>query len=269
MKTYSHLETSLDARGVLHVALNRPSTGNSLDGETVLQLLDLIGQRPVPEEYRVVTLRGNGPTFSSGNDADWLARMMDATLSDNRLDALNLATLLDDLDGFARPVVAAVHGRVAGEALGLVAACDIVIAAADTVFQAPEVLHGLVPACIAPFIVAKIGQSHARDLLLTGREFDAARARDLRLVHEIVPSARDLDSAVERTVNSLMRGAPKAQRSIKALIRRLTFHGHSVLTSNTLEDIADCFSDSRSGAEAREGLAARHEHRPPSWLRPD
>lgn len=269
MKDYSHLEVSLDARGILHVALNRPSSGNALDGDVVLELLDIFGERPVPEDYRLVLLRGNGPAFSSGNDSGWLAAMMDATPDRNRLDALNLATMLDDLDGFARPVVVAVHGRVAGDALGLVAACDIVIAAADTVFQAPDVLNGLVPACIAPFIVAKVGQSHARDLLLTGREFDAARAKDLRLVHEVVPSARDLDGAVDRTVKSLLRGAPRAQRAIKGLIRRLTFHGHSVLTANTLEDIADCFSESRAGREAREGLAARREHRDPPWLRPD
>lgn len=268
MKTYAHLEVSLDARGVLHVSLNRPSTGNALDGETVLELLDLFGQRPVPEDYRMVLLRGNGPVFSSGSDAEWQARMMDAAPDRNRLDALNLATMLDDLDGFARPVVAAVHGRVGGAALGLVAACDIVVASAQTVFQAPEVLHGLVPACIAPFVVAKVGQSHARDLLLTGREFDVNRAKDLRLVHEIAPSVRDLDGAVERTIGNLLRGAPRAQRDIKALIRRLTFHGHSVLTSNTLEDIADCFSESRASGEAREGLAARHDHRDPSWIKP-
>jgi methylglutaconyl-CoA hydratase len=269
MKTYSHLEVSLDARGVLHVSLNRPSTGNALDGETVLEMLDLFGQRPVPDEYRVVLLRGNGPVFSSGDDTEWLAAMMAVSHEKNHLDAMNLAGVLEDLDGFARPVVAAVHGRVAGEALGLVAACDIVIASASTTFQAPEVCHGLVPACIAPFVVAKIGQSHARDLLLTGREFDATRARDLRLVHEVVPSARDLDGAVERTISSLLRGAPCAQREIKALIRRLTFHGHSVLTSSTLEDIADCFSESRTSPEAREGLAARREHRDPAWVLPD
>jgi methylglutaconyl-CoA hydratase len=269
MKEYSHIEVSLDDRGVLAVSLNRPSTGNALDSETVLELLDVFDQRPVPEAYRLVVLRGNGPVFSSGNDAAWLQRMQEAEPAQNRVDATNLATMLDALDGFARPVVAAVHGRAAGEALGLVAACDVVIAEARAVFQSPEVCHGLVPACVAPFLVAKAGQSHARDLLLTGREFDATHAKDVRLVHEIVPSARDLDGAVARTVEGLLRGAPRAQREIKSLIRRLTFHGHSVLTSNTLEDIAAAFGESRRSPEAREGLAARHEHRDPLWLKPE
>ncbi len=108
------------------------------------------------------------------------------------------------------------------------ATCDIVIASIETTFRFPEARLGLVPATIAPFVLSKIGLAHARYLFLTGRQFDAARARELRLVHEIVGTPADLDAAVEELAADISQGSPLSYKTTKSLLRRLTFHGHSM-----------------------------------------
>ena len=227
-----------------------------------MRTLEAAGANP---DVRVVVLRGAGSVFSDGTDVRWLDHMSGASYAENLRDAKSLAAMLDYLDGFPKPVVAAVHGSVTGDALGLVAACDVVVASADTTFQAPELSYGLVPACIAPFLIAKTGGSHARNILLTGRPFDAARAREIRLVHDVVATRSQLDGAVENVVAGMLRGAPHAHKQTKALIRRLTYHGHSLLSSDTLDDVATCLAKSRSSDEVREGLHALSKGRPPKW----
>ncbi|HEY3413171.1 MAG TPA: enoyl-CoA hydratase-related protein [Armatimonadota bacterium] len=265
MNEDTRIETALDARGVMTLTLNRPAERNALDGQSVSELMRNLEAAGANSSVKVVVLRGAGPVFSDGTDMRWLDHMSEASYADNLRDAKSLATMLDSLDGFAKPVVAAVHGAVIGDALGLVAACDVVVASADTTFQAPELSYGLVPACVAPFLIAKIGGSHARNILLTGRPFDAARAKEIRLVHDVVATRSQLDGAVEAAVIGMLRGAPHAHKQTKALIRRLTYHGHSLLSSDTLDDVATCLAKSRSSEDVCEGLDAMSKGRPPKW----
>jgi len=268
MRQYEYLDVSLDPRGVLKVSLDRPDCDNALNADMVCELLALFDNSRLKHDVRVLVLRGNGPTFCGGTDPGWLAETCAGSRENNLRDAKTLATMFDELDGFPKPVIAAVHGTVMGEAIGLVATADVVIATADTVFQTPELSYGLVPACVAPFLLAKVGQSHARNMLLTGRPVDAMRAREIRLIHDIVPTEADLDHALEALLADTLQNAPHALKETKLLVRRLTYHGHSILTTDTLEDVAQAFAESRCSDEVREGMAASRQERLPHWARP-
>lgn len=265
MSTETRIESAVDRRGVLTITLNRPAERNVIDGDTVAQLMSAFESAGRDPHVRAIVLRGAGDVFSEGADFCWLDQMTRVTHAENLRDAKSLAALYDYIDGFPKPVVAAVHGAVTGDALGIISACDVVVASADTHFQAPELAVGLVAACVAPFLIAKVGQSHARNIFLTGRAFDAARAREIRLVHDVVPTRTQLDSAVESAICGMLTSAPHAHKLTKALIRRLTYHGHSFLTTDTLEDVATCLAQSRESDELREGLASRKTGNPPPW----
>lgn len=265
MDAESRLESLLSPRGVLTVTLNRPNERNAIDGATVAELIHVFEEAGRNPDVHVVVLKGAGSVFSEGTDLRWLDHMTTVSHAENLRDAKNLATLFDVVDGFAKPVVAAVHGAVTGEAMGLISACDVVVASSDTTFQIAELGFGLVPACVTPFLIAKTGQSHARNLLLTGRPFDAARAKELRLVHDVVATRPQMDAAVESAVSGMLRGAPRAHKLTKSLIRRLTYHGHSILSTDTLEDVALCLAQSRESTEVREGLQALRSGHKPAW----
>jgi len=269
MDALTRVDYALSARGVLSVLLNRPEEKNAIDGTMVSELIHLLDDSGRNPDVRALVIRGAGDVFSEGTDLRWLDQMSQVPHAENLRDATNLATLLEMLDGFPKPVVAVVHGAVTGEALGLVCACDVVVASADTLFRMVDLSFGLVPACVAPFLIAKAGQSQARNLLLTGRPFDAQRAKELRIVHEIVATRPQMDSAVEGVLSGILSGSPMAHKLTKSLIRRLTFHGHSILSANTLDDVARCLAQSRESPDVREGLQAVRSGRKPSWAPSD
>ena len=265
MPDYSTIETSLGGHGALTVWLNRPHVRNAFDDVMIHEMNAVLAESDRDPDVRLLVLRGKGPVFSSGADLEWYARMGETTREANLLDSRAFASFLDRLDRFPKPIIGAAHGVVIGGAIGMLATCDIVIASIETVFQFPEARLGLVPATIAPFVLAKIGLAHARYLFLTGRRFDAARARELRLVHEIVSAPADLDGAVKELAADISNGSPRSYKMTKSLLRRLTFHGHSMLSSDTLDDVATLLADIRTSEDAEEGIRAFREHRPPSW----
>jgi methylglutaconyl-CoA hydratase len=159
-----------------------------------------------------------------------------------------------------KPVVARVHGAALGGGAGLVAACDIAVASLDAEFGFTEVLLGLVPAVVSPYVLAKIGESAARELFLTGERFDATRAKEIGLVRAAVPSA-DLDTAVEERVARLLRAGPRAITEAKALVREVAGKRVEDVRPYTVEKIAEL----RASAEGQEGMHAFLERRKPSW----
>jgi methylglutaconyl-CoA hydratase len=265
MPDYSTIETSPGAYGALTIWLNRPQVRNAFDDVMIHEINAVLAESDRNPDVRLLVLRGKGPVFSSGADLDWYARMGETTKEANLLDSRAFAGFLDRMDRYPKPIIGAAHGTVVGGAIGLLATCDIVIASIETTFRFPEARLGLVPATIAPFVLSKIGLAHARYLFLTGRQFDAARARELRLVHEIVGTPADLDAAVEVLAADISQGSPLSYKTTKSLLRRLTFHGHSMLSSDTLDDVATLLAEIRTSEEAEEGIRAFREHRPPSW----
>src|SRR5207244_796840 len=167
---------------------------------------------------RAVLLRGTGPSFCAGADLNWMSRMVRYTREENVRDSAQLAKMYALINECPLPVVGRIQGAAIGGGVGLVAVCDIAIAARDAKFGLAEVKLGILPAVISPYVIAKIGQTHARALFLTGERFDAERALRIGLVHRL---AEDLDAAVDETVQQLMTSGPEAVRECKKLIARV------------------------------------------------
>ena len=256
---------SRDPRGVATVTIDRPARHNALSSAVVAELTAIMAGLHEDASVRAVVLAASGPTFCAGADIGEMRRAADAAPADNEREARCLASLLLQLDGLAHPTVAGVQGDAFGGALGLIAACDVAVAAEGARFALTEVRLGIVPAMISPFVVRAIGARQARRYFLTGERFGAAEAGRLGLVHVVAP-AETLDEAVAGVVGELLRGAPAAQAEAKRLVRRVT--GRSDDEDRALgAETAAWIARLRALEEGREGLGAFLERRPPAWSR--
>src|SRR5438876_917208 len=182
-----------DADGVLTVTLNRPEVHNAFNEELIAEAIDLFGGIGASAACAVV-LRGTGPNFCAGADLNWMSRMVSYTREENVRDSSQLAKMYALINECPLPVIGRIQGAAIGGGVGLVAVCDIAIAAPEAKFGLAEVKLGIIPAVISPYVIAKIGQTHARALFLTGERFDAERALRIGLVHRL---AEDRDAAVD------------------------------------------------------------------------
>ncbi len=211
--SYQHLKRTDDGP-VATIALARPEARNALNAALIGEITRCFEELAGDEGVRVVVLTGEGSSFCAGADIAYMRDAAGFSYDENLKDARRLADMFLALDDLPKPTVAKVRGAAIGGGVGLVAAADVAVAEAGTRFAFSEVRLGIAPATIAPFVVRKIGYSQARALFLTGERFDVHRARELGLVHEVVPEA-DLDAAVEKVVRQLLQGGPAAQAAIK------------------------------------------------------
>jgi methylglutaconyl-CoA hydratase len=245
---------------VLRAWLNRPDVHNAFGAELIQGIHDLFAGADANDALRVVVLGGRGRSFSSGADAEWMRAALDLDWDGNVADAERLASMLRRMDECVHPVIARVHGAALGGGAGLVACADVAVAAWSATLGFVETRVGLIPATIAPFVVAKIGQSEARARFLTGSRFDAREAHRIGLVHEVTEDER-LDAAVDAWIDELLRAGPQAQRHAKLLLRNIVGRFPDRLHRETAEAIAQ----RRQSPEGQEGLRALLEKRPPSW----
>ncbi|WP_119680182.1 enoyl-CoA hydratase/isomerase family protein [Indioceanicola profundi] len=250
-----------DGRGVATVTLNRPEVHNAFNDAVIAELHRVWDELGGDGDVRVVLLRGNGPSFSAGADLNWMKRMAGYSREENRQDALGLARMLRALNELPKPTVAVVHGPAFAGGTGLVAACDIAIAADTALFALTEVKLGLIPATIGPYVVAAMGARQARRYFLTAERFSALEAQRIGLVHEMVPGHL-LEDAVEKTVSRLLDGGPKALAATKELIRAVD----RPLDDAMVVDTADRIAEARAREEGREGIACFLEKRTPGWV---
>ncbi len=253
----------LDVRrddAVVYVTLNRPEVRNALNGELVRALTAWAAELPAQGGVRVAVLAGAGPVFCAGADAAWMARMVEASYEENVRDAGAFAEMLEALDALPVPLVGRVHGAALGGGAGLAAVCDVAVAADDAVFGFTEVKLGIPPGAISPYAVRKIGQSAARACFLTGARFTAARAREIGLVHEVVPAER-LDAAVAQHVREVLTAGPGAVAAAKHLIRNVAHQAPRDVRTLTVDTMAR----HRVSREGQEGLRAFLEKRRPAW----
>ncbi|WP_054656755.1 enoyl-CoA hydratase-related protein, partial [Stenotrophomonas pictorum] len=183
-------------RGVATLCLNRPELHNAFDAGLIATLTAALERVGADPEVRAVVLTGSGASFSAGADLQWMRAMASASQEENRTDSLALARLMRTLDELPKPTIARVHGASFGGGVGLVACCDIAIAVDGVRFGLTESRLGLLPAVISPYVIAAIGPRQARRWFATGEHFDATTARDIGLVHQVVPAA-GLDAAVQ------------------------------------------------------------------------
>ncbi|PYQ68788.1 MAG: enoyl-CoA hydratase [Acidobacteria bacterium] len=259
---YTFLDTRREGP-VEYLTLNRPDVRNAFNEQVIAELSAWAADaRAAAErrEVRAAVLAGAGRTFSAGADVTWMAKTVHYTEEENLRDATAMSRMFAALDNLPVPLIGRIAGAALGGGAGLAAVCDIVVAADDAVFGFTEVKLGILPAVISPFALAKIGRSAARELFLTGARFSAARAKEIGLVHTIVPAA-DLDATVAGYVNEILGAGPQAVAAAKALIPAVWGRPLDDATSVTTKAIAA----RRVSPEGQEGLNAFLGKRKPSW----
>jgi len=259
--TFPLFVQEIDKRGVARITLTREEVHNAFNEALIAELtaaLDGISQDP---RVRVVVLAAQGRSFSAGADLNWMKAMAGYSRAENVEDARRLARLMRTLNNLPQPTVALVQGPAFGGGVGLVACCDIVVAAEGAKFCLSEVKLGLIPAVISPYVVATIGEAAARRYFLTAEAFSAWEAQRLGLVHEVVDQAA-LAARGRQIVDALMAGGPVAQGAAKELIFAVS--GKNV-DESLIEETAKRIAELRASDEGREGIAAFLEKRRPNW----
>lgn len=253
------LRFDLDDRGVAHLTLDRPDVRNAFDDALISAVTERVAD--LPDETRVLVLSGAGKVFSAGADLSWMRSMKDFTHAENVEDSTKLRRMFETLDACPVPKVARVHGAAIAGATGLVACCDVAVAAEGTVFAFTEVRLGLVPAVISPYVVRRVGYAFARATFLTAERFDARRAYEAGLVHEVV-APEELDGAVGRYVDAFLAAGPGAVARTRALLDEVWGRPPTDVADRTVEAIAEA----RVSEEGQEGIASFFEKRKPRWV---
>jgi methylglutaconyl-CoA hydratase len=259
------LRIDRDSRGVATLTLDREEARNALSAALVERLTDELAALAAEPSVRIVQLTGAGQVFCAGADIGEMRAAGGASPEQNEADSRRFAKVLERLERQPQPTVAVVNGAAYGGAVGLIAACDIAIAAGSARFALSEVRLGLVPAMISPYVIRAIGQRQARRWFLTGEAMDAQVAQRIGLVHEVAEAA-SLPAAARTIVEALLAGGPAAQVEIKRLLRHAT--GRSDTADEAmLAETARWIARVRASAEGREGLGAFLERRKPGWMR--
>jgi methylglutaconyl-CoA hydratase len=248
-----------EAGGVLSVTLNRPDVHNAFNEELIAEAVELFGGIGA-RDARAVVLRGSGANFCAGADLNWMSRMVQYTRDENIRDSAQLAKMYALINECPLPVIGRIQGAAIGGGVGLVAVCDIVVAARDAKFGLSEVKLGILPAVISPYVIGKIGETHARALFLTGERFDAERALRIGLVHRV---ADDVDDAVDEIVKQLTTSGPQAVRECKKLIAHVAASDLAEAIPYTIEAIAE----RRVSEEGQAGMSAFLKKEKPPWAR--
>jgi methylglutaconyl-CoA hydratase len=259
-----HVARSGPGGVIARVTLARPEVRNAFNAELIAELheaFSALAEEPA-DRLRAVVLAGEGPAFSAGADVGWQRAAMALGLEENEADAARLQAMLAAIDDCPAPVVARAHGAVLGGGMGLCCVADIVLASADATFGFTETKLGILPAVIGPFVLARIGEGHARALFTTGLRFDAERALRIGLVHEVLPDVAALDARLHAALGELLSAGPEAVREAKALIRSRRATDESAFRAHSVRVAAR----RRVSAEGQEGLGAFLDKRRPSWV---
>lgn len=247
---------------VARIWFNRPEVHNALSPELGRELETVLHALSHDDSVRVVVLGGRGPSFCAGADIGAMKASANATFLDNLDEAQRLGGYFAALADFPKPVIARLHGGVYGGGVGFCCACDIAVASDDAKFGLTEVRLGIIPGLISPYVIRRLGDRHARELMLTGERFGAERAMSVGLVHHVVPVA-ELDAKVNERVGELLKGAPHAQGRIKMLLELWANTSWEEYRSGLPRTLAEV----RGGEEARDGLAAFFEKRAAKWMK--
>jgi methylglutaconyl-CoA hydratase len=265
--SYCTFTLDLQASGVLTLTLNRPDVRNAFN-EVVIQELNQVFQKEVLEaEVRAVVLRGAGKAFCAGGDLNWMRKAIDDSFEANFRDTRALSGMFGRMNDCPKPLIGVVHGAAIGGGVGLVSVCDLVIAEASTQFSLSEVRLGIVPACIGPFVVSKIGPSHARAFFMSAERFDARRAYETGLVHYVVQGEAALDTELARVLENILQCGPNAMNVAKQLVLDLSWPERRAAKGDTLDYVATLLAELRVSPEGQEGVKAFLEKRKPSWIK--
>jgi len=260
MTGYETIRLETDARGIATLTLDRPDKHNALSAQMIAELTEAGDSLARDAVARVVVLRSEGPTFCAGGDLNWMRQQMEKDRAGKMEGSRALATMLATLNGLPKPLIARVQGNAFGGGVGMLSVCDIAIAVPEMRVALTESKLGLAPATIGPFVVRRLGEGFARQMLLAGRAFDAEFALRAGLIAEICP-ADALDEAVARAATAALIGAPGAIADAKHFC--LTFERLDPATLT--EETAALLADRWESDEAAEGIAAFFARKRPPW----
>ena len=257
-------ETILFSRegSIVRLVLNRPQVHNAFNEVMVQELGHAFAAVCQDAKIRVVILTGQGKSFCAGADLNWMRKVKDYSFEDNVQESKSLAELMYAIYALPLPTIARVNGAAIGGGTGLMAACDLAIAAQTAKFSLSEVKLGLVPAVISPYVIRRVGESACREFFITGERLTAERALRFGLVNEVVP-LEDLDRAVQERVSQLLTSGPKALNTCKEILRKIPGMSFEEAKAYTAEVIASL----RVSPEGQEGMSAFLEKRKPRWAR--
>lgn len=249
------------AAAVARVTLDRPAVRNAFNDETIAALTRAFRELDADDGVRVVILAAEGPAFCAGADLHWMRRMSDYSREENLDDATRLAEMLRSIANCRKPTIARVQGDAYAGGMGLVAACDLAVAADNAHFCLTEVKLGLVPATIAPYVVRSLGARTAQRYMLTAERFDAAAALRLGFVHEVT-APDQLDACVQAWTAALLGASPQALAACKQLLQEVA---DRPIDGTLIARTAALIADARASDDGRHGLQSFLDKTPPRW----
>jgi len=245
---------------VARLTLDRPDVRNAFDEVMIGELATAFDEVANNDAARVMVLTGAGEVFCAGADLNWMKRVAKYSYEENLEDARVFAKMLEALYRLPKPTIAMVNGACMGGGVGLISACDVVVASTNAVFALREILLGIAPATISPYVLRKMGERYAHDYFLTGRKFDAQRGYEIGVIDDVV-APDDLESQTTRWTKRFMHAGPEAVRATKELINQVSWA--------KIEDIQDSMAEMiarlRNSDEGQEGFAAFFERRKAQW----
>jgi methylglutaconyl-CoA hydratase len=261
MKKYQTIETEIRDR-ILTIWLNRPEVHNAFDETMLVELADCM-EALAGEDIICAVLRGRGKSFCAGVDLNWMKNAAKNSYEKNYTESLLLSKCFYAIYTCPTTTIAIIHGVSLGGANGLLAACDLAYCSDDAVFSLSEVKIGIVPACISPYIIKRLGEFGTRELMLTGRRINGKEAEQFHLVNRSVPP-ENLDEHVASVIAMLASSGPEAMSHCKRLI-------HEVSNNLTMDEAYDytarVIAEIRASDEGQEGMNAFLEKRKPKWVK--
>jgi methylglutaconyl-CoA hydratase len=255
--------TQIDSRGVAQVTLNNPDKHNAFDDQMIIELTNAFNALAANANVRIMLLKSEGKSFSAGADLEWMKRMASYSYQQNLNDARALAAMLKALHQVPIPTIARVQGAAFGGAIGLISCCDIALASSNASFALSEVKIGLVPSTISPYVIAAIGERHAKRYFMTAERFDTNTALQISLVHEAVEE-QFLDDKVEQLITAILSNGPEAVVAAKQLVFAVS---GKAIDSSLIEHTCEVIAGIRVSAQGQEGLSAFLDKRKPHWLK--
>lgn len=249
-------------KNVVTITLDRQEVHNAFNEKLIEDLTKKFREIDQDKSVEIVVLTGEGKSFCAGADVNWMKKMKGFTSEQNYEDSWTLSELFNVINRCSKTVIGKVHGYALGGGVGLVCCCDYVISSNDSVFGLTEVRLGLIPAVISPYVISKIGESWARAYFLSGERFDAEKALQMNMIHEVC-SLGELDQKVEMKVKEFLKAGPEARRRAKDLIYNISPH---LLKDEIREYTCQKISKVRISDEAQEGMTSLLEKRKPNWL---
>jgi methylglutaconyl-CoA hydratase len=262
MKEYTTLRPEIKEE-IATIWLNRPQIHNAFNETMISEIMDCFDELIANDSVRIIKMRGEGKSFCAGADLNWMRDVASYSYEQNYEESYQLSKCFHKIYTCPKPTIALVHGAAIGGANGLLAACDFAFADKDSTFSLSEVKIGIVPACISPYVIKRVGEYNAKELMLTGKRFHGKEAERKGLINKSLKKDK-LEKHVDELCVLLLSSGPKAIGQCKVLIDEVC---NKLDMDGMLDYTAKMIAEIRKSDEGQEGMAAFLEKRKPNWIK--